>query len=44
MGNRYGIIGMAIALIITILAAVLGVETADGAAVRPRAPASSGSR
>ena len=31
MGNRYGIIGMSIALIITITAAVLGVEVADGA-------------
>ncbi len=31
MGNRYGIIGMTIALIITIAAAVLGVEVADGA-------------
>ncbi len=31
MGNRYGIIGMTIALIITITAAVLGVEVADGA-------------
>jgi len=30
-GNRYGIIGMTIALVITILAAVLGVETANGA-------------
>ena len=31
MGNRYGIIGMSIALVITITAAVLGVEVADGA-------------
>ncbi len=30
-GNRYGIIGMTVALVITILAAVLGVETASGA-------------
>jgi NAD(P) transhydrogenase subunit beta len=30
-GNRYGIIGMTVALVITILAAVLGVETANGA-------------
>jgi H+-translocating NAD(P) transhydrogenase subunit beta len=29
-GNRYGIIGMTVALVITILAAVLGVETATG--------------
>ncbi len=31
MGNRYGIIGMSIALVITIAAAVLGVEVANGA-------------
>ena len=31
MGNRYGIIGMTIALVITITAAVLGVEVANGA-------------
>ena len=30
-GNRYGIVGMTVALVITILAAVLGVETASGA-------------
>ena len=30
-GNRYGIVGMTVALVITILAAVLGVETANGA-------------
>ena len=30
-GNRYGIIGMTVALVITISAAVLGVETASGA-------------
>ena len=29
MGNRYGIMGMAIALVFTILAAVLGVSVAD---------------
>jgi H+-translocating NAD(P) transhydrogenase subunit beta len=29
-GNRYGIIGMTVALVITILAAVLGVEAANG--------------
>ncbi len=31
MGNRYGIIGMTIALVITVTAAVLGVEVANGA-------------
>ncbi len=30
-GNRFGIIGMTVALVITILAAVLGVEAANGA-------------
>jgi proton-translocating NAD(P)+ transhydrogenase subunit beta len=29
-GNRYGIVGMTVALVITILAAVLGVEVGDG--------------